>query len=493
MVVGEVSTSADVLVIGGGPGGYAAALRAAQLGRNVVLVERDALGGTCLNVGCIPSKVLIHAAELAHLPASAAATGVELTATVDLPRLQAHMAEVVDGLTSGVAGLLDAAGVTVMAGTARFVRPNRAVVTDGDGVQHVEFDQAIVATGSRPIAVPTLPPDDPRVVDSTGALFGLTEIPDRLVIVGGGYIGVELGTAWAKLGSTVTIVETRSSVLPDLDPRLARVVTRRLKALGVEIRTGTRAVGLAPEGLVVTAEPGEPTGDGPATGGPSPTGAPAPTETVAADRVVVCVGRRPNTDDLGLDVVGVTPTGSGHIEVDASRRAAKRILAIGDVTPGPALAHKATAEAEVAARTACGEDAAFDVAAVPAVVFSDPEVATVGLTRAGAEAAGVEVRSFVFPLGASSRARTLDAPTGHIELLADAEGTVVGANLAGPQVSELIGEVTLALEMAATVEEVAATIHPHPTMSEGLVEAAHGLLGHPLHVAGRPVRGGSGE
>ncbi|MEM7273097.1 MAG: dihydrolipoyl dehydrogenase [Actinomycetota bacterium] len=466
MVVGEVSTPADVLVIGGGPGGYAAALRAAGLGRSVILAERDAVGGTCLNVGCIPSKVLIHAAELANLPAESSGTGVTLTAEVDVAALQAHMADVVAGLTGGVRHLLDAAGVTVVPGTARFARPNRAVISDGDQVQHVEFDQAIVATGSRPIELPTLPFDGDRVVDSTGALFGFDEFPASLVVVGGGYIGVELGTAWAKLGVSVTLVEARSSILPDLDPRLGRVVARRLRTLGVEVLTGTVAAGLDDDGLRLV-----PAGDG--------SGEPV---TVPAERVVVCVGRRPNTDDLGLDVVGVTPDDAGRIPVDASRRAAPRILAIGDVTAGPALAHKATAEAEVAARTAAGVPAVFDVAAVPAVVFSDPEVATVGMTAAEAEAAGIEVTTFVFPLGASSRARTLGRAEGQIELVADEAGTVIGAHLAGPHVSELIGEMTLAIEMAATAEDVAATIHPHPTMSEGLLEAAHGLLGLPLHV-----------
>lgn len=469
MVVGEVSTAADVLVIGGGPGGYAAALRAAGLGKSVVLAERDAVGGTCLNVGCIPSKVLIHAAELAHLPNESAHTGVRLSASVDLAAVQQHMADVVTGLTTGVRQLLDNADVTVMSGTARFARANRAVISDGDHVQHVEFDQAIVATGSRPIALPDLPFDGERVLDSTGALFGIIEPPDSLAVVGGGYIGVELGTAWAKLGVPVTIVEAGPALLPGLDPRLGRVVARRLNALGVEVRTGMAAVGLDGTGLGLTPTGGEGRAD---------------SQTIPADRVIVCVGRRPNTDDLGLDVVGVTPADDGRIPVDASRRAAARVLAIGDVTAGPALAHKATAEAEVAARTAAGIDAAFDVAAIPAVVFSDPEIATVGLTTAEASAAGIEPASFVFPLTASARARTLGRPEGQVELVADQAGTVIGAHLAGAQASELIGEMALAIEMAATVEEVAATVHPHPTMSEGLLEAAHGALGLPLHVSG---------
>jgi len=468
MVVGEVSTSSQVLVIGGGPGGYAAALRAARLGRQVTLVERDAIGGTCLNVGCIPSKVLIHAAELAHLPTTTEGTGVQLRASVDLPAVQDHLREVVSGLTGGVSSLLATAGVTVVTGTARFSRPNRAAIAMGDRVEHIEFEEVILATGSRPIELDALPLGDERVVNSTGALFSFATVPAHLVVVGGGYIGIELGTAWAKLGAQVTIVEADETILPGMDRRLARVVARRLPELGIEVLTGTTATGLDDDGVVVT------TPDGP--------------RSLPATNVVVSVGRRPNTDDLGLDKVGVRVDQRGLIPVDPSRRAARHVLAIGDITDGPALAHKATAEAEVAARTAAGLDAQFDPAAIPAVVFSDPEIATVGLTADQATAAGAEVQRFVFPLSASSRARTIGATGGHVELVADAAGTVLGAQIAGPHVSELIGELTLAIEMAVTAEELAATIHPHPTMSEGVLEAAHGLLGMPLHVAA-PRRG----
>ena len=477
MVVGELSTATDVVVIGGGPGGYTAAIRCAQFGKSVMLVERDSVGGTCLNIGCIPSKALIHAAELAHLPSSAAASGVRLTAEVDLGDIKRNIDDVVGGLTGGVATLLDNAGVTVVRGTGRFARSNRLVVTppSGDAVSHVEFEQAIVATGSRPVELADLPFAHERVLDSTGALFAIDEIPDRLVIVGGGYIGVELGTAWAKLGAGVTIVEAAPSILPELAPRLGRLVARRLRQLGVDVKTGTTARGLDGDELVLS------TAD--ATRDAASDGA---AERIAADKVVVAVGRRPNTDDLGLDVVGVAPDERGLIPVDADRRATSTVLAIGDVTAGPALAHKAVAEAEVAARTVAGERAAFDPAAIPAVVFADPEVATVGMTVGAAELAGIAARGFVFPLTASARARTVGQTIGQVELIADEEGTVIGANLAGPHVSELAGEMALAIEMAATVEEVAATIHPHPTMSEGIVESALGLLGHPLHVANNP-------
>ncbi len=463
MVVGEVATATEVLVIGGGPGGYAAAIRAAQLGRQVTLIERDRIGGTCLNVGCIPSKVFIHAAELAHLPTTSDGTGVSVTASVDLPVLQDHMRSVVGGLTGGVGDLLAAAEVNVITGTARFSRANRVAVVSDDSVQHIEFDQAILATGSRPIEIPSLPFSDSRILDSTAALFDLTEIPGSLAVVGGGYIGVELGTAWAKLGVAVTIVETEDALLPGLDKRLGRSVNRRLKELGIAVLLNTTATAMTSDGLAVTTAQGDNT-------------------VVAADYTVVCVGRRPNTDDLGLEVTDVTPDERGLLPVDGGRRAGQRILAIGDITAGPALAHKATAEAEVAARTAAGLPASFDPACIPAVVFSDPEVATVGYTATEAKAAGIAATTSVFPIGASARARTLSSATGQVELVSDDVGTIIGVHIAGPLASELIGEAALAIEMAATTEDLAATIHAHPTMSEALLEAAHGALGLPLHM-----------
>lgn len=463
MVVGEVATSTHVLVIGGGPGGYAAALRCAANGDEVTLVERDAIGGTCLNIGCIPSKVLIHAGELAHLPTDTAGTGIAVRTTVLLNELQDHMRTVVGELTSGVGQLLANAGVTVISGTARFSKADRVAVETADGVRHIEFRNAIIATGSRPVELSNLPFSEERIVDSTGALFGFPDVPLHLAVVGGGYIGVELGTAWAKLGATVSIIEAQSSLLPELDSRLGRVVSRRLADLGVEVRTNTTAQSYATGELIVSSKGVD--------------------ETVTADQVIVAVGRTPNTDDLGLDAAGIDVDARGLIPVDRARRARRNIYAIGDITDGPALAHKATAEAEVAARAIAGEHADFDPAAIPAVVFSDPEVATIGMTTKEAKAAGIAAERFVFPLSASARAKTLGADAGHVELVTDEAGTIIGAHMAGPNVSELAGEMAFAIEMAATAEEIAATIHPHPTVSESLLEAAHGVLGMPLHVA----------
>ncbi|MEM8906135.1 MAG: dihydrolipoyl dehydrogenase [Actinomycetota bacterium] len=450
MVVGEVATRTDVAVIGGGPGGYAAALRLAAGGREVTLVERDAVGGTCLNVGCIPSKALLHAADLAHLPVSAASTGVRIDATVDLGAIRDHLDEVVGRLTGGVRQLLDAAGVTVVPGSARFSRPDRLAVEHGADVTHLEFGDAVVATGSRPVELAGLPLDGDRVLDSTGAL-AVRELPRDLVVVGGGYIGVELATAVAKLGSAVTVAEAADRLLPGMPAHLARVVHDGLLRLGVDVRVGA---------------------DGPAV-----------VDEVDPERVVVAVGRRPASDGLGLDRPGVRLTPSGHVVVDDARRAAPHVWAIGDLTPGPALAHKATAEAAVAAASILGDTAAaFDPATVPAVVYSDPEIATVGLTLDDARASDPDARSFRFPMGASARALTLGRSDGFVELVADGAGTVIGGHLAGPDVAELAGEVALAIELAATVTDVAETIHPHPSVSESVMEAALGLDGRPLHV-----------
>jgi len=458
MVVGEVAEPADVLVIGGGPGGYTAALRAAEAGRRVTLVERDALGGVCLNVGCIPSKVLIHAADLVDEAGAASDLGLARTAGSDpLQGIQCRMRDVVGGLVDGVRGLLDRAGVIVVAGTASFTRPNRAMVVRGDTVTHYEFEQAVVVTGSRPVELPGLPFDGERILDSTDALYGLDHVPGRMVVVGGGYIGLELGTAFAKLGAAVTIVEMTDSLLPEMDPALGRVVGRALQDRGVEVLLGASASGLTEGGLAVT-------GPGGATG------------TVAADTIVVAVGRRPNTDSLGLDLAGVATGDDGRIVVDPARHAAGRILAIGDVTTGPALAHKATAEAEVVGMTLAGKAGAFDPATIAAVVFTDPEVATVGLTTAQAKNAGIEVNRHRVPLGASGRARILGRATGFVEVVADRDGTILGVHMAGPTVSELAAEAALAVEMAATVDDLALTVHPHPTISESLADAARAAL-----------------
>ncbi|HEV8623313.1 MAG TPA: dihydrolipoyl dehydrogenase [Acidimicrobiia bacterium] len=497
MVVGEVATGVDLLVIGGGPGGYSAALRAAAAGRTVTLVERDRLGGVCLNIGCIPSKALIHVADTAALPDETGAIGVDLQASVDLDRAQAWIGDVVGRLTGGVEQLLRDAGVTLATGTARFATARRVAVTLGDDANFYEFKSVVLATGSRTVELPGLPFDDERIIDSTAAL-ALRRVPPRLTVVGGGYIGVELGGAFAKLGAEVTIIELADQLLPGMPLGLARTLERALRARGVTIRLGTKVLEREGNDLVVEGPSGEarlPIGAAASERRPAPA---ADGDSGPDGVVIVAVGRRPNTDSLGLSQAGIKLDTDGRIVVAADRRAAPDVYAIGDITPGPALAHKATAEAEVAVTAAGGRRAAFDPATIPAVVFSDPQVATVGLTAEQAGqlhlAAPDQISTFRFPLSASGRALALARPEGYVEVVAErgggpTGGTVLGVHMVGAGVAELAAEAALAIEMGATAEDLALTIAPHPTLSEALAEAAMGALGRPLHVRRRKAPG----
>jgi dihydrolipoamide dehydrogenase len=469
MVVGEFADFTELLVVGGGPGGYAAAIRAAQLGRQVTLVEREGpagLGGVCLQVGCIPSKALIELADAAHRTTELRHSGLSVERVeVSLERFQAWRGELCAGLARGVGDLLAHGDVRVVHGEARFNRPDRvAVHTPDDRVIFFEFDHAIVATGSRPIELPDLPFDGERVLDSTGAL-ALTTVPDSVAVVGAGYIGLELGTALAKLGARVTVVEALDRILPTVEESLTGPVLRRLHALGVDVRLRTTAQRLEDDALVVC----------------GPDGA----DRVPAARVIVAVGRVPNADQIGLAAAGVDVGADGLIEVGEDMRATERIAAVGDVVAGPALAHKATAEAAVAAEALSGRPAAFDVRAIPIVIFTDPEIGSVGFGEGEAREAGLEPVVATFPLAASGRAGTLGTRDGFTRIVADATtDRVVGVHVVGPHASELVAGGALAIELMAAPGDVAGTIHPHPTLSEGLREAAELLLGHPLHVAG---------
>jgi dihydrolipoamide dehydrogenase len=460
VVVGEIASSVDLLVIGGGPGGYAAALHGARLGRQVTLVERNSLGGVCLNVGCIPSKALIEVADAVAFPGRVAGWGVSATTSLDMAAVREHLTGIVADLTGGVERLLDRAGVTVLHGEARFSRPNRVAVEHGATVEHLEFRHAVVATGSRPIGLPDLPLDGGRVVGSADLLFA-DVLPDELVLVGGGYVGVELGCAFAKLGSRVTIVEAEDRVLPGFDDRIGLSVTRGLRRLGVGLCCGHKALGIEDDGLRVTGPGGE--------------------AVLPADTVAVVVGRRPNSDTVGIAVTGASVDEHGLVMVDPQRRATDTVFAIGDLTAGPALAHKATAEAEVAVDAACDRPNAFDPTCVPMVVFGDPQVMTVGLSEAEVRATGLDAYAHRFPFSASGRAHTLGDTEGFVTVVADGVGTVLGIQAVGSHVAELAGEAALAVETAATVEDVAGTIHAHPTLGEAIAEAAQGLAGRPLH------------
>jgi dihydrolipoamide dehydrogenase len=467
MVVGEIAEGVDLLVVGGGPGGYAAALRASALGRDVVLVERHGtggLGGVCLHVGCIPSKALIELAHVVDRAKTMQVAGIAFDGLgVDLARFQSWKQAMVDDLAAGVESLLRHRLVRIVEGELAFNKPNQAAVATPDGnVTFFEFDSAIVATGSRPMEVAGLPVDGKLVLDSTGAL-ALDVLPSHLAIIGAGYIGLELGTAFAKLGAHVTIVEVLERILPQMEAVITRPVLRSLERLGIDLLLGTEAVGFEMGELVVRSGGAE--------------------RKIPADKVVVAVGRRPNTDGLGLSSAGAAVRADGTVEVDASRRATPRIAAIGDITCGPALAHKATAEAEVAAETMSGRAAVFSPAAIPVVVFTDPEIAVVGLTEQQARAGGMQVVTAHFPLAASGRAQLRASPEGLVRLVVDQDqDLVVGVHMVGAFVSELAGEAALAIEMMASPEDLAGTIHPHPTISEGLREAAAAAVGRPLHV-----------
>ena len=466
MVDGE-TTDTELAIIGAGPGGYVAAIRAAQHDLDVTLVEKGDVGGTCLNTGCIPSKAYITATDIAHEASNAELLGISANPEVDLETMTEWKDGVVDQLTGGVENLCRANGVDLVEGTARFVDDHTLSVGGSDDIETINFETAIVATGSRPIEIPGFSYVDEPVWSSTDALAA-TEIPDRLVVVGGGYIGMELSTVYAKLGTEVTIVEMLDDILPQYDDDITKIVRSRAEELGIEFNFGEGASDWheTDDGIVVESE----TEDG-------------ETSAYEADNVLVAVGRAPVTDTLDLDNAGIEPTDRGTIETDdRMRTAADHIFAIGDVAGDPMLAHAASKEGIVAAEVAAGEPAAMDVQAIPAAVFTDPEVGTVGMTAAEAEEAGFEPVVGEMPFRASGRALTTGHTDGFVEIVADAEtGFVLGGRIVGPEASELVAEVTLAIELGATLEDVASTVHTHPTLAEAVMEAAENAAGQAIH------------
>ncbi|MCY0877669.1 MAG: dihydrolipoyl dehydrogenase [Firmicutes bacterium] len=468
MVVGELTEDVDLLVVGGGPGGYVAAIRAAQLGRQVVLIERGAVGGVCLNVGCIPSKALIQTADDLFQLQKGVRRGIAVSAaSVNLSEFQAFKAGVVARLTGGVRQLLNHYGVRVMEAEARFLDPHQVRAVGEFETVKVRFRHAIVATGSRPRPLDLLPIDG-RVVCGSTELLALSRIPAHLVVVGAGYIGLELGTAFRKLGSAVTVLEARSQILPGYDPALVRLVARRLEELGVEVRLNAE---------LTSATVGAESAEIHVTG-------PRGSATLTADAVLVSVGRIPNTDDLDLSRAQIRLGPNQRVEVDEALRTSNPdVAAIGDIVPGPMLAHKASYQGRVAAESLSGLPSAFDATAVPAVIFTDPEIATVGMTESEARAAGYDPVTGRFPYAANGRAMTLGAEGGEAVVVADrASGQVLGIHVLGAHASDLVGEAALAVEMGATLEDLALTMHAHPTLAETLMEAAEAALGRPIHV-----------
>ncbi len=466
MVMGDLVREVDVAVVGGGPGGYSAAFRCAQLGLETVVIDAGKrLGGACLYEGCIPSKALLHVAAVLAEAQRAKEFGVDFgEPRVSLDPLRKWKSErVVGKLARGLSAVAKARGVDVVGGRAVF-EDSRGLRVEGDEPQKVRFKHAIVATGSVPARPPGLDVVSERVMDSTAALE-VPDIPDRLLVVGGGYIGLELGQVYAALGSRVTVVEMTDGLLPGADRDLVQHVARRCERTFEAIRLGTTVAGLRDTGAAVEARLGE------------------TTETF--DRVLVAVGRRPLTDGLGLDATRARLGARGAIEVDARCRTADtHVFAVGDVTGEPMLAHRAMRQGKVVAEVIAGRPAAFDNVVVPAVVFTDPEVAWCGLTESAAQREGREVKIARFQWAASGRAATLGRADGVTKLVVAPEsGRVLGVGIAGPGAGELIAEAALAVESALLAEDLAVTIHAHPTLSETLMEAAETLLRGSSHEA----------
>jgi len=456
MVVGNAPEATDMVVIGAGPGGYTAALHAASRGRNVILIDRggkQTIGGVCLHAGCIPSKSLIEAAGIFHRSRNSTTMGVSVAdASFSMADFQRYKTSVIDKLSSGVRHKLETAGVKVIAGNAMFTDKKTLVVATDEGqAKFLQFRDCVIATGSSPIAMPGFDFSD-TVLDAKAALC-LDEIPESIAIVGAGYIGLELGCALAKLGSKVSVVEAESRILPAMQPGPDVIIKRNMEQLGVSFHTGCRASSYSNNSLkIINTENNE--------------------SQINADYVLLAVGRTPNTEHLELDSAGIKTT-DGLIEVNADRRITTHIAAIGDITPGPALAHKASSEAIVAVDALCGENTAFEPQAIPMIIFTDPEIALAGYSVEEANTSGINTKSHKLPLRASGRATTMNQTEGYVELVSDADdGTLIGATIVAPHASELIAEICIAIEMGASIEDVALTIHPHPTLSELVMEVA---------------------
>ena len=459
--------SCKLLVIGAGPGGYVCAIRAGQLGVDTVIVEMKKPGGTCLTVGCIPSKAFIHAADefekVRHMAAGRSAIGISL----DAPRLDlAKTADWKDGivgrLTGGVSGLLNKARVKIVHGQARFRDGKTVEVETETGAQIIRAETIVIATGSEAVEIPSLPFGGP-ITSSTEAL-ALREVPGRLVVVGGGYIGLELGIAFSKMGAEVTVVEATKQILPLYDADLVRPVTKRLKELGIRVLTGASAKGFADGALSIQTETGA-------------------TESLPADKVLVTVGRKPRMGGWGLDELDLDRAGRFIRIDDRCRTSMRGVHAIGDITGEPMLAHRAMAQGEMVAEIVAGHKRNWDKRCIPAVCFTDPEIVSAGLSPEEARGQGLEIKVGQFPFSANGRAMTTESEDGFVRVVARADNhLVLGIQAVGQGVSELSSAFSLAIEMGARLEDIAGTIHAHPTRSEGFQEAALKALGQALHI-----------
>lgn len=467
------TTQADVVVIGAGPAGYVCAIRLAQLGKKVTVIEKADVGGVCLNRGCIPSKALIHVGTTFEKTQHAEDLGITVKgAALDFKKMMAWKGEVVKKLTGGVAQLLKANGCTVIAGDAKFTSSTSLEVKTATGTQTIQFKQCVVATGSRPAAIPGFDVDQKLVLDSTGGL-DQDALPATLLCVGGGYIGMELGTFYAKVGSKVTIVEAGPQILGIIEADMVRVVEKGLKKRGVEVLVSTSVKSLKKNANNVEVTFAGKDGE----------------KKQTFDKVLVTIGRAPNSDGIGLEKAGIKIDSKGFVLVNNRRQTSvSNIFAIGDVAGQPLLAHKGSKEGMVAAEAIAGMKTVYDVKAMPAVIFTDPEIATVGMTETEAKQKGIAVTVGVFPYAANGRALSVNEPDGMVKLVSDAKkGTLLGCHIVGTEASNMIAEATLAIEMGANVADLALTVHAHPTLPEAIMEAADVALGHAIHIF-KPAR-----
>ncbi len=463
----------ETAVIGAGPGGYHVAIRLAQLGKKVVCIDRDEVGGVCLNWGCIPTKALLHVGEVIRHIERAGAIGLRVPkAEVEREAVAKYKTDVVNANVNGVKTLFKANGVEFLKGEASFKSPTEIEVKLPDGsTQRIVAQNVVIATGSAPVDVKAWPRDGETIVNSDDAVR-LNRIPKRLLVIGGGVIGLEFATVYRRMGAEVLVVEMMPQILTGTDAEIGKTLGRILKKQGIEIMLNTKVGALEKKGANVRA-----TIDGEGTGGKD--------ETREFDMVLVAVGRRPVTDNLNLSAAGLALDDRGFIAVDRQQRTkVSNIFAIGDVTGPPMLAHRAMKQGVVAAEVIDGDrSAAFDPVAVPNCVYTDPEVATVGLSEEEAKAAGYEMRIGKFPLAASGRARTMNESEGLIKLVADAKtDLLLGMHIVAPQAESLIGEGVIALEMGATLEDVGLSVHPHPTLTEGIMDAAEAAHGKAIHI-----------
>jgi dihydrolipoamide dehydrogenase len=460
--------SADVVVIGSGPGGYVAAIRLAQLGQKTLCVERDAIGGVCLNWGCIPSKAMIAASSLVEHIGHASVMGITAQGVaVDMGKMKSWKDGIVKRLTGGIGELFKRNGVEHLYGEASFVAADRLRIKTKDGEVLVRTKKTLIATGARPVQLPGLVPDGQRIVTSKEAL-DFTTPPKDLLVVGGGIVGCEIGTYLAKLGSRVTIVELAPQLLTGTDPDLVKVVERGLRKRQITVHLKSKVAHVEHGKDAMTATVVTPDGE----------------VSVPAERILVAVGFKPNTETLNLGAAGVRTDPKGHVLVNERLQSSNpAVFAIGDVIGPPYLAHKASHEGLVAAEVIAGKDVVLDVKAMPSAIFTDPEIATVGLTEQQCKDKGLAIKVSSFPWVANGRALAMNASDGFTKLIADAnDDTLLGCHIVGAEASNLVAEAALAIEMGATVADLGLTVHPHPTLSETLMECAHVVEGHAIHI-----------